>query len=476
MAAQTKEIEQPEQPSNVASFQRVFRNRHFLLLWLAQLISLTALNAANYGVVVNEVTHSVFMVGLSIIAFTLPAIPFSAVAGVIVDRMDKRLVLWISNLLRMGTMLLLVFFLLLSHTTLWPLYVLTFVTSLIGQFFIPAEGSSIPLLVGERDLMPALSLFNISITVSQALGFLLLGQLAATLFPPFVLHLGNANIHVLSTDMLFVIVAISYLVCVALILLIPQRAFHERHAQRYKPHGTHIAIGNAFGTLWHDLTDGWHIVRADALLFYSVIQVSVVGIIMLLIGELAGTFVEVILGRPASQMSLILAPAAVGLVGASAVMPRITQRVGKIRLAIAGFVVLAVGFFALVASSWLASWLDPRHGSSSALLFWSVILIVFVLGIAMASVNIPTQTIMQERAPEQGRARVLAFQFMLYNTGSIPILLFAGLAAKIIGFDQIVVLVSVSLLLFIWWGLWYLKRHQAQQNVSEHEIAKHIQP
>src|SRR5947209_4433413 len=190
-------VRQPEQ-AELASFRRVLKNRHFLLLWMAQLISLSVLNAANFGVIVlvNDLTHSVFMAGLAIIAFTLPAVPFSAIAGVVVDRLNKRLVLWVSNILRMATMLLLVVSLLLNHANLWPLYVLTFVTSLIGQFFIPAEGASIPLLVGERELMPALSLFNISMTLSQAIGFLLLGRLAATAFQRVPLHLAHLQLTV----------------------------------------------------------------------------------------------------------------------------------------------------------------------------------------------------------------------------------------------------------------------------------------
>ena len=462
-----------EKQSNVASFQRVLKNRHFLLLWLAQLISLTALNAANYGVIVivNEVTHSVFMAGLAIIAFTLPAVPFSAVAGVIVDRMNKRLVLWISNLLRMAAMLLLVVCLLTARSNLWPLYIITFITSLIGQFFIPAEGSSIPLLVGERDLMPALSLFNISITVSQALGFLVLGQLVSTIFPTFSLPLGSHGVQIEPTDSLFILVALAYLVCVALILLIPTRAFREAHIQRHERAGAHVDVGNALSTLWNDMADGWHIVREDRLLFYSVIQLSVVGIVMLLIGELAGAFVQNVLHRPVSQMAFILAPAAIGLVGASALMPRISERFGKVRLATIGFVVLAIGFFALIASSWIASWLNPKHGAESPILFWTVIIIVFLLGIAMAVVNIPTQTMMQERAPEQGRARVLAFQFMLYNAGSIPVLLFAGAIAQLIGFNEIVICISVGLLLFDWWGAWYLRRQRRQEQQKQQILA-----
>ncbi|HEV2653876.1 MAG TPA: hypothetical protein VGT82_02920, partial [Ktedonobacteraceae bacterium] len=78
---------------NMSSFRPILRNRNFVLLWSAQLVSQIVLNAANYGVIVlvNQITHSnVFMAGLAIIAFTLPAVPFSAIAGVLVDRQNKR--------------------------------------------------------------------------------------------------------------------------------------------------------------------------------------------------------------------------------------------------------------------------------------------------------------------------------------------------------------------------------------------------
>jgi hypothetical protein len=60
----------------------------------------------------------------------------------------------------------------------------------VAQFFTPAEASAIPLLVGKNDLELALSLFSITLTIAQALGFLVLGGLITTLFPPFRLSLG----------------------------------------------------------------------------------------------------------------------------------------------------------------------------------------------------------------------------------------------------------------------------------------------
>src|SRR5712692_5117901 len=107
IAEQPQPIASSPEELEVASFRQVLKNRNFLLLWLAQLISLTVLNAANFGIIVlvNDITHSVVMAGLAIIAFTLPGVPFSALAGVVVDRLDKQLVLWVSNILRMITML-----------------------------------------------------------------------------------------------------------------------------------------------------------------------------------------------------------------------------------------------------------------------------------------------------------------------------------------------------------------------------------
>jgi MFS family permease len=455
-------IEQVEKPNEsaqqqeAASIRDVLKNRHFLLLWMAQLISQTILNAANFAVValVSARPDGALMASLAIIAFTLPAVPFSAMAGVIVDRLDKRRVLWVSNLLRLGTMLLLFCWLLYNSSNVWPLFGFMFLTSLIGQFFTPAEGASIPLLVGERQLISALSLFNITMTLAQAIGFLLLGRVVVAIFPEFILHLGLLKIDILPTYMVFIVSALFYAICTILILCIPCSAFHETHLRKH----TAKFLSSTLETLWSELIEGWHIVRRDRLLFFSVIQLSIVGIIMQLIGALAGTFVKVILARPPEDMSIVLAPAAVGLIAISILMPRFAKHVGKIRLTFIGLIGLGIGFALLPISHWVALHLDPMRGARDPLLFWVVVMLVFGLGVAMGCVNIPTGTMMQEQAPEEGRARVLSLQFMLYSAGTIPVLLFAGIIAQFFGFAQVVLIISASILLFCLWGGYYLLR------------------
>ncbi len=446
-----------------------------MLLWLAQLISLTVLNAANFGIIVlvNDITHSVVMAGLAIIAFTLPGVPFSAIGGVVVDRLDKRSVLWVSNILRMITMLLVVVSLLYDRNNLWPLYVLTFVTALIGQFFTPAEASSIPLLIDERELVPALSLFNITMTLAQAVGLLVLGRIVATIFPPFTLTLGTLVLQIQSIDMLFVVVAFFYLVCAVLIFFIPGQAFHpvdlreltdisevgaiNRPLRVIQEEEDRSKIGAAWQIVRRDAVEGWRFVRSDRLLFFSVVQLSAMGVIVLMIGEFAGMFVQQILHRPVEDMSLIFMPAAVGLIGASLLMPSIAERVEKMRLTVIGFIVASLGIFLLPLAPWLFLRLDPVHGLQNPLVTFVTVCLTFLIGTAVACITVPTQIVLQEHSPETVRGRVFAFQSMVYNTGSIPVLLFAGIIGQFIGINQLIVLVTAGMLLFCWWGAKFRK-------------------
>src|SRR6266704_1034736 len=160
-------------------FHTLFKNRNFLLLWLAQLISMTILNASNFAIIIliQEITQSTTLIGLAIICFSISAVIIGAPAGVFVDHRNKRRVLFYSNILRAIATFGFVISLLINSAQLITIYLLTFLIASIGQFFTPAEGASIPLLVDEEELTPALSLFNITFMLAQAIGFLLLAPI-----------------------------------------------------------------------------------------------------------------------------------------------------------------------------------------------------------------------------------------------------------------------------------------------------------
>jgi len=437
--------------TRVGSFRSVLKNRSFLLLWLAQLLSQIVFNAANYGVIakVTAVTHSTLFVGLAIVSFTLPAVPFSLIAGVYVDYLDKRLVLWASNALRAVATGLIVLALLWNPHSVIPLFFLAFAISLITQFFMPAEASAIPLLVSKNDLVPALSLFNITLTLAQALGFLVVGGLVTALFPPFELSLGFMKVEVQSFDILFAIVAIGYVICTLLILAIPPHALQqEQSAEQELPR---LPGKQMWRMTQHDVREAWAYIRQDRQLMLAILQISFVGIWLLVIGELVGPFVVNVLHRPVQEMPIIFAPAGVGLVLGGLLMPSFTRRLGKDRTIALGSLCSAACLILIPVGRFI--WLQfalPAEG-----VIFLVAAITFVMGIALDMVNIPSQSVMLEHAPREERARVFSFQSMLYNAGSIPVLLFAGVIADTLGIETVMVLLAAAMLGFRRWAAWY---------------------
>ncbi|MFN0071778.1 MAG: MFS transporter, partial [Chloroflexota bacterium] len=170
-------------PSSAISAQEraepIWRNREFVLLWAAQAISQTAQNALWYGILVlvqhksNSNTH----LSLAIMTLIVPSVLFGVIAGVYVDRWDKRVVLIGSNLIR-GV--LVVGYLVLGDL-LALVYVVNFVFSSVSQFFAPAEAAMIPGVVSKRRLLEANSLFHLTFTASQLIGLVLIGPLVVNL-------------------------------------------------------------------------------------------------------------------------------------------------------------------------------------------------------------------------------------------------------------------------------------------------------
>jgi MFS family permease len=331
-----------------------------------------------------------------------------------------------------------------------PLFFLTFIISLVTQFFIPAEASAIPLLVSKDDLAPALSLFNITLTIAQALGFLLLGGLVTALFPPFHLSLGFLQVQVLSFDMLFALVGIVYVICTLLILAIPKRALQQK--QSAEPALLRSLGKQSWQIIRHDVKEAWTYVREDNTLLLALLRVSFVSVLLLVIGELAGPFIVNALHLPVQAMPLILAPAGLGLVLGGLLMPALTRRLGQNRTITLGSLCSAAGLILIPLGHFFWSRL-----ALPGILFY-VGAITFFLGIALEMVNIPAQTVMQEQAPEQERGRVFSFQSMFYNAGSIPVLLFAGVIADILGVETVMYVLAAAILAFSWWAVRYSHR------------------
>lgn len=156
--------------SSRPSIFAVFRNRNFALMWCGQLVSTigTALTSLAAAIYVYAQTGSAMSVGLMLIATAAPTLAVGLVAGVFVDRYDRRKIMIAADLIR--AVLVALIPVLLPYGIVW-LYVIVALTSAVGQFFSPAHESVLPEVATDAELAAANSFIGISSFGATAIGF-----------------------------------------------------------------------------------------------------------------------------------------------------------------------------------------------------------------------------------------------------------------------------------------------------------------
>jgi MFS family permease len=435
--AASAEIIQPVdaavQPS--AGFSTVLRNPAFLKLWLAQAISQTGLNMANYGLIilVAKESGSLISTALTIVAFTLPALLFSAPAGIVVDRFDRHGILWISNLLRAFVALLFVITLLINPTNLLPLYLLAFLMTSVGAFFAPAEGAAIPSLVEQQDLLPALSLFNITFSLAQAVGLVVFGPVLLHWLPTFSLSIAGQSIVFLPVESLFLVVGVLYLICTLLVLFIPALLLKAQQTSQEVAIVAQETGTRAINNTWKSLIETWNYIRDDAMLGASIGQLTLGGVITAVLALISPTFMVQFLKLPEELAGLMFVPGGIGLVLGSVIMPRLMRRFRYISVVVTGSIVLAMSP-ALVAGVYqLAPLVLSGQWWHSWPYLTTILIVMFCMGLSINFVTLPAQAQMQERSSYNVKGRVLAFQMLLLNGFTIPSVLAIGQIADEFG-------------------------------------------
>jgi DHA3 family macrolide efflux protein-like MFS transporter len=185
---------EPAQPlPNPADISRpavfaVLRRRNFTLLWLAQLISElgSGFTLAAASVLVYRLTGSALNVGLLMIATAVPSLFVGPIAGVFVDRWDRRRTMIAADLLRVGLLAAIPFAI--SLSIVW-LYAIVILTKVISKFFWPAQASLLPETAPDDELVAANALIAISSFGARAFGFAASGLIVAFLSVEWAFYL-----------------------------------------------------------------------------------------------------------------------------------------------------------------------------------------------------------------------------------------------------------------------------------------------
>ncbi|MCU0507170.1 MAG: MFS transporter [Anaerolineae bacterium] len=408
-------------------FRAVLGNRHFRELWLAQLLAQTSQHAIHFIqlVLVEQLTGSAMQIGITILAFTVPGILFSPIAGVLVDRVPKKWILLGSNLLRV--IFALSYIPIVSQLDGTPrllaIYVVTFLTATVAQFFAPAEGATIPLLVGEKHLIPANSLFTLTLGVAQVLGLMVLGPV---------------SINFLNVEGGFVVVAIFYLVAALSVSRLPV----DRPLPRQE------SATSGWQQLWGDIKESLQFIRGQRRIQAAITQLVTITTLIMIMAMLAPGYAARVLGMSAGNAVIVLAPAGLGMLLAIGITGRwgyLLRRYGftYIGLIVAGLAFAGMGWVALGYNTLMAPILRLYPNAAFSLTSATMAL-AFVLGLCLAGVNILAQTLVQGESPAYIRGRVLAMQFTLSNLVGIPPMLALGGLADTIGIPRAMEIVGLG--------------------------------
>lgn len=402
-----------------------------MFLWSAQAISQTAQQAIWFGmmVVVEEVSRSSTQLGIAILSTIIPAILLGLVAGVFVDRVNKKTVLVTTNLLRAVAVL----GYLLYPWSLYVVYSVNFVFVGISQFFGPAEASTIPALVPRKHLAAANSAFNITFTASQLVGIVLLA--------PWVIKLVGA-------PALFVVTGGLYVVAAWLVWLLPPGV------PPAKPLST-LQRDTLARDVIHDVKEAWGFITADSRTWWAMLHITLTSCLMLILAMLAPRYVVAVLQIQPEDAVYVLAPAFLGIVAITSVLSRLVGRFGTPRLVNLGLTATGLALVAMALSESLEGVLLPvvwtalggllhlplRHG-----LVPPTMVISLVLGLGYALASVPSQAVLMERAPVESRGRIFSVLLLLTNVAAIVPLMFLGGLADLVGVNLTIGIVAAVVL------------------------------
>lgn len=164
--------------SNPPATMAVFRRPNFTKLWTAQFVSTIgdALNQVAASILIFRLTGSVLSVGLMMMATAVPSLFIGLIAGVYVDRYDRKKIMVACDFTRAIIVCLIP---VLARQNIAWLYIIVMLTAAISTFFNPAHDSVLPEVAPDEELAAANSFMAISSFGSTAVGFALSGLLAS---------------------------------------------------------------------------------------------------------------------------------------------------------------------------------------------------------------------------------------------------------------------------------------------------------
>jgi MFS family permease len=379
---------------------RALRHRNFRLFFCGQSLSLigTWMTRLATSWLVYRLTGSSFLLGVVTFAGQIPTFILGPLAGVWVDRWERRQVLLITQFLAALQSLMLAGLSLSGHITVWEVVSLSVFQGLINAFDMPARQSFLVQMVdGRTDLSNAIALNSTMVNSARLLGPALAGMIIAAVGEGYC----------------FLIDGLSYFAVIASLL-----------AMRIEVPAVRKSATNTFA----ELKEGWTYVSSFAPIRAVLLSFAIVSFMGVPYTVLMPVFATKILHGGPHTLGFLMGAAGVGsIVSALSLAARKSVR-GLYRV---------IPMVAALFGGGLIAFSFSRN-------YWLSLALMSVTGFGMLQFSAASNTVVQTIVEEDKRGRVMSYYMMAYMGASPFGSLLAGSLAPVIGAPGTVLLCGLG--------------------------------
>lgn len=377
----------------------LLRIRDFRLLFIGQAASNwgDALTSISLLILTQRLTGSVAAVAGTAIAVALPQLLMGMLAGVYVDRWDRRGVMIVSDVGR--GILVLGFILVTSIDQIWLMYAIAFAQATIGTFFNPAKGALIPTLVEKEHLLAANSAMETSRIVFGVAGTAAAGLwagLAGILWP------------------IFVVDAFTFLGSAGLVRSIRSGAGKPALSETESPE---VGAASRPAGVWAEMVNGIRAATASRLLVGVMVGAGVAMFGLGAVNVLLVPFVIDELSLSETWFGALEAAQVASMVLAGTLVALLATRFRPTRI----ITVALFGTGAIVGSMAVVSNI------------WHLIAVLFAAGWMITPLQASVSTLVQSETPDELRGRVGSALGTVIGTTNVGSMALAGVAASWLG-------------------------------------------
>jgi MFS family permease len=399
-----------------------FRSRNYRLYFIGQSISLigTWMQKTAVSWLVYSLTHSKFMLGLSLFASMFPSFIFSFIGGATADRYNRYRLLLITQVASMIQAVLITLLVLSKHYSVWEILALSAVLGTINAFDVPARQSLVNELIEDKKYLGnALALNSSMVNLSRLIGPAIAGFILEKFGDVFCFGLN----------------AISFIAVISSVL---RMRLPKSRIQRSEKN------------IVQDIKEGWNYLRHQKQLRFIISMLGFIALFVLPYSTLIPVYAKDIFKGTASTFGIIDSMIGLGAFGGAMFLASLKP--GRNLRKILGINTMVFGTGLVLFSH---------------MQYYPLALICAVLaGFGMMSQITITNTLVQTTVDPKMRGRMISFYAMAFF-GMQPLGgLIVGSVSQMIGVPDTVLAQGCIALLIGVLHLRFLKRNKIQQAVK----------